>query len=69
MKFKPCAVSLKEAARRCGWSYGTARHKVLTGTFPIPALPRRGREPWKFSEADIDRYLSSAATDDARQAS
>lgn len=69
MSVKPCAVGLKEASRRLGLSYGTARHKVLTGTFPVPALPRRGREPWRFSESDIDRYLDSAGTADARKAS
>lgn len=65
---RPCAVSLREAARRLGFAYITARQKMVAGTFPIPALPRQGREPWRFSERDIDRYLDSAATADARTA-
>jgi excisionase family DNA binding protein len=59
---KPCAVRLPEAARRLGLSYSTARKKVADGTFPIPALPRHGREWYRFSERDIDRYLESAST-------
>lgn len=65
---KPKAVSLRVAAERCGMAYSTARRKVVEGTFPIPELPRRGLEWHRFSEQDIDRYLNSAATDDARTA-
>lgn len=63
------AVGLKVAAARLGLSYSHARHKVIDGTFPIPALPRRGQEWWKFSTKDIDRYLDGASTADARKAS
>jgi len=60
------AVSLREAAERCGMSYRTARRRVAEGTFPVPELPRRGREWHRYSELDIDRYLASAATADAQ---
>lgn len=63
---KPRAVGLPEAAKRVGISYSHARHLIAEGTFPVPALPRRGRSWHKFSEQDIDRYLSSA-TDDAQR--
>lgn len=63
---KPCAVSLREAARRLGYSYSTARRKIADGNFPIPALPRHGAEWHRFSEKDIDRYLDSASTAEAR---
>jgi predicted DNA-binding transcriptional regulator AlpA len=59
------AVGLREASRRCGFSYSTGRKKVADGTFPIPELPRSGREWHRYSEADIDRYLNAAATDEA----
>lgn len=65
MAEKPCAVSLKEAARRLGMSYSTAKKKAMDGKFPIPALPRRkDTEHWRFSEVEIDRYLGSASTQD-----
>lgn len=64
---KPRAISLKDAAARLGMSYGTARNRMAAGTFPIPHLPRIGRSWIKFSERDLDRYLDSAATDDARR--
>ena len=67
MSEKPCAVGLPEAAKRLGMAYSTARKKIADGTFPVPALPRSGRDWHKFSTADIDRYLGSAATDDARR--
>lgn len=63
---KPKAVSLKVAAERCGMSYCTARRRMSQGTFPVPALPRHGKETHKFSESDIDRYLANGATADAR---
>lgn len=61
------AVSLREAAGRVGMSYRTARRKVAEGTFPVPELPRSGRDWHRYSEADIDRYLNTAATEDARK--
>lgn len=61
------AVRLREAARRVGLSYRTARRKVAEGTFPVPALPRTGNDWWRFSTKDIDRYLNTAATADARK--
>ena len=54
---KPCAVSLREAARRLGRSYQTARRQMALGTFPVPALPRHHREMHRFSERDIDRFI------------
>lgn len=67
MSAKPCGVGLPEAARRLGMSYSTARKKVMVGTFPIPELPRTGREWHRYSEVEIDRYLDSASTADARK--
>lgn len=64
MSEKACAVDLKEAARRLGMSYSTAKKKAMDGKFPIPALPRKGKEHWRFSERDIDRYLDGASTQD-----
>lgn len=62
------AVGLPEAARRLGYSYTWARHLMAEGTFPVPALPRVGKRGWhRFSTRDIDRYLESAATQDAEQ--
>lgn len=65
---KPVAVGLREACRRIGIGYSTGALRVSLGTFPIPALPRRrgSRQHWRFSERDIDRYLSTAATADVR---
>lgn len=62
------AVSLKVAAERCGMSYQTARRKMAEGTFPIPALPRHGRDWHRFSEYEIEKYLIGASTADARTA-
>lgn len=66
MSTKPKAVSLREACTRLGFSLSTGRRKATDGTFPIPALPRHGREWHRFSEYDIDRYLQSASTDEAQ---
>lgn len=63
---KPSAVGLKVAAARLGMSYRDARRKVAEGRFPIPELPRQGRNWHKYSEVEIDRYLGSASTADAR---
>lgn len=62
---KPRGVSLRDASKRLGFSYQTGRRKVAEGTFPVPLLPRRGREWHKVSEVEIDRYLSQASTADA----
>ena len=68
MSGETTAVTLREAARRCGLSYRTARRKVAEGTFPVPELPRIQPRDWhRYSTADIDAYLHSAATDDARR--
>lgn len=61
------AISLRDASARLGFSVKTGRRRIAEGTFPVPALPRHGKSWWKFSTADIDRYLNSAATDDARK--
>lgn len=63
---KPKAVSLREACARLGMSVSTGRKRATEGTFPVPLLPRHGREWHKVSEVDIDRYLTSASTDDAQ---
>lgn len=62
---KPRAVSLREACSRLGMSYATGRRKIAEGTFPVPALPRHGREWHRFSDLEIDRYLADASTADA----
>lgn len=67
MTQKPKAVSLRIAAERVGMSYTTARRKVALGTFPVPLLPRHGKEWHRVSELDIDNYLRNGATDDARR--
>lgn len=65
----PRAVSLREAAYLVGMSYRSARRKVAEGTFPVPELPRVQPRDWhRYSTSDIDIYLASAATDDARMA-
>lgn len=64
---KATAIGLREAAARLGRSYSWAWRKVNDGTFPVPELPRHGLEWHRFSTADIERYLHSASTDDARE--
>lgn len=65
MTGKPRAVSLREACERLGFSISTGRRKATDGTFPVPLLPRHGREWHRVSEYDIEKYLRSAATEDA----
>lgn len=61
---RPCAVGLKECARRIGIGHDHARHLVADGTFPIPELKRRSpRAHHRYSETDIDAYLRSATSD------
>lgn len=66
MSEKPKAVSLREACSRLGMSVSTGRKRATEGTFPIPPLPRHGREWWRYSEYDIDAYLRTASTADAQ---
>jgi predicted DNA-binding transcriptional regulator AlpA len=62
------AVSLNACCERIGMSRRTAERALADGTFPVPHLPRRGRRgaPYRFSTYDIDTYLQTAATADAR---
>ena len=63
------AVSLREAARRIGISYGYARRLVMEVRFPVPHLPRLGPlGHFRFSPTEIASYLGDASTADARAA-
>ena len=63
------AVSLREAARRIGVSYGYARKLVMVGKFPIPHLPRLGPlGHFRFSPSVLNDYLHEASTAEARTA-
>ena len=46
-----------------GLSRTTAKRKLAAGTFPIPALPRLFHSKYRFSAAQIDRYLARATAD------
>ena len=63
------AVSLREASRRIGISYGYGRRLAMEGRFPIPCLPRLGpRGHFRFSPSVIHDYLTDASTNDAKVA-
>jgi predicted DNA-binding transcriptional regulator AlpA len=38
----------------------TAKRRMEAGTFPIPALPRRFHEPYRFAAIQVDRFLARA---------
>lgn len=52
------ALSLGDVCRVLGISRRTAMTKLDAGTFPIPALPRRWRERYKFAPQQVDRYFA-----------
>lgn len=35
----------------------TAKRRMQSGRFPIPALPRHGQEPYRFAATQVDRFL------------
>lgn len=51
-------LSLDETCRVLGISRTTAKRRMDAGTFPIPALPRRFHEPYRFPARRIDQYLA-----------
>ena len=53
------AVTLREACERLSINYRTGQRYIAQGTFPIPHLPRRGRQHLRFSEAQIDAHLAA----------
>lgn len=62
------AVSLAECCRRLNISLRTGEQLLSEGRFPIPELPRLGKEGSKlprrtYSTAEIDRYLDTASTE------
>lgn len=64
---KAKAITLREAAKRLGYSYRHAQRLMSTGLFPVPALPRRALGRWLFSEVHIDAYLGEASTAEAEK--
>ena len=50
-------LTLDQVAHALGVSRDTVERRLKADRFPIPALPRRGREPWRFSAHAVDRYL------------
>jgi len=60
------AVNLTECCRRIGISRRTGERLVAEGRFPIPELPRLGREDSKkprrtWSTCEIEVYLQKAS--------
>lgn len=53
-------LTLEEVLGVLKWSRTTAKRKMRAGTFPIPALPRIGQEPYRFAAIQVDRYLARA---------
>ena len=56
------AITLREACRRLSISYRTGQRYVAEGKFPIPHLPRRGRQHLRFSEDEVNFHLTALAT-------
>lgn len=54
-------LTLAETARQLGISPRHAQRLMADGRFPVPPLPRMGREPWRFSAHSIDRYVRRAS--------
>lgn len=50
-------LSLAQTAHALGISRDTAERRIKSGQFPIPHLPRVGREPYRWSAHAVDRYL------------
>ena len=55
------AITLREACERLSIGYRTGQRWVSEGKFPIPALPRRGRQHLRFSEAEVNLHLAPIA--------
>ena len=53
-------LSLTQVCRVLGMSRATAFRRLEAGTFPVPALPRRFHEPYRFAARHLDRYLARA---------
>lgn len=43
-----------------GMSRTTARRRMKAKTFPVPALPRIGQQPYRFAAVRVRRYLERA---------
>lgn len=50
-------LSLAQAADALGMARRTAERRLREGAFPVPHLPRTGRQPFRFSAHSLDRYL------------
>lgn len=59
------ALDLNETCRRIGLSRRTAERLLADGRFPVPELPRVGRQH-RFSEIEVALYLAEASVADAR---
>jgi predicted DNA-binding transcriptional regulator AlpA len=53
-------LSLEQTCKVLGISRTTGKRRMVAGTFPIPALPRTGQEPYRFPARRIDQYLARA---------
>ena len=53
-------LSLQEVLTVLKISRTTAKRRLESGTFPVPHLPRRGHEPYRFAARHIDHYLARA---------
>lgn len=50
-------LTLDQVAHALNVSRDTVERRLRSGRFPIPSLPREGREPWRWSAHAVDRYL------------
>jgi predicted DNA-binding transcriptional regulator AlpA len=53
-------LTLPELLAVLKMSRTTAKRRLEAGTFPVPALPRHGQEPYRFAALQVDRYLARA---------
>lgn len=53
-------LTLDEVCAVLGMGRTTAKRRMLAGTFPVPALPRVGQQPYRFAAVRVRRYLERA---------
>jgi len=51
------ALTLDEVLTLLRMSRTTFKRRMASGRFPIPALPRVGQSPYRFSATQVDRFL------------
>ncbi|WP_291981993.1 hypothetical protein [Luteitalea sp.] len=53
-------LTLEQLLSVLGMGRSTAKRRMQAGTFPIPALPRIGQQPYRFAAVRVRRYLERA---------